>query len=181
LTGGRRSNGEGEAHVEDKGDRAEAIEKLNQMIKSVRIAMLTTVEPDGSLRSRPMAAQEMEPDDADLWFFTQQDAPKVGEVEHDRHVNVTFSDHDEQKWISLTGKVQIVRDRAKVEELWKPFLKTWFPRGKEDPALTLLKVKVDKVEYWDEKSSPIAVAFGFGKALVTGERSQAGVGKKVEM
>ncbi|MES1211642.1 MAG: pyridoxamine 5'-phosphate oxidase family protein, partial [Acidobacteriota bacterium] len=38
----------------------EAIEQLYAKIKGIRIAMLTTVDEDGSLRSRPMATQETE-------------------------------------------------------------------------------------------------------------------------
>ncbi len=166
--------------MEDRGERDEAIEKLNKLIKKVRFAMLTTVEEDGSLRSRPMAAHELDPD-GNLWFFTQLNVPKVHEVRHDQHVNVTFSDEEEYRWFSLSGRAEIVRDRARIEELWKPFLKTWFPNGKDDPELALLKVNVDRAEYWDEKSSPISVLMGFGKAVLTGERSQAGIGHKVDL
>lgn len=163
-----------------QGDRDELVKKLNKVINAIRIGMFTTVDEDGSLRSRPMAAQSLE-GDADLWFFTQEDAPKVDEVRHDQHVNVTFSDTGENRWISLTGRTEIIKDRALIEDLWKPFLKTWFPGGKEDPSLTILKVNVERAEYWDESTSPIALAFGFAKAAITGKRSQAGVGQKVQL
>jgi len=40
-------------------------------------------------------------------------------------------------------------NRDKVRELWRGALKEWFPEGKKDPGLALLKVTIDKAEYWD--------------------------------
>ena len=47
----------------------EAIQKLAKMIEDIDFAMLTTVQPDGTLRSRPMSTQRAE-FDGTLWFFT---------------------------------------------------------------------------------------------------------------
>jgi general stress protein 26 len=52
----------------------EARAKLGELIKGIRVAQLTTVEDDGSLRSRPMGTQDIE-FDGTLWFFTQIQAP----------------------------------------------------------------------------------------------------------
>lgn len=166
--------------MDHQGSREELIEKLKDLVKDVRIAMFTTVEADGSLRSRPMAAQMAE-EDADLWFFTNDEAPKVDEVQRERHVNVAFSDNGDKTWMSLSGIAELVEDRRQMEALWTPFLKTWFPKGLDDPDLGLLKVRVYKAEYWDESASPIRLAAGFVKSVVTGERSQAGEGKTVEL
>ena len=32
----------------------------------------------------------------------------------------------------------------KIEELWKPIYKTFFPKGLEDPELALMKISVEK-------------------------------------
>ncbi len=50
--------------------------KLASMIRAIKVAMLTTVNPDGSLRSRPMATQEA-PFDGTLWFFTRESSSTV--------------------------------------------------------------------------------------------------------
>ena len=42
--------------------------KLAELLKKFRIAVLTTVDSDGTLISRPMAVQEAE-FDGDLWFL----------------------------------------------------------------------------------------------------------------
>lgn len=143
--------------------------KLHDLIKDIRFAMLTTVEEDGTLRSRPMATQEFE-FDGDLWFFTAAHAPKVDEVQHNQHVNVSYAEPKDQKYVSVSGTAQLVRDRAKIEELWNPLFKAWFPQGLDDPELALLKVSVEKAEYWDSPSSKVVRLVGFAKALLTGKQ-----------
>lgn len=146
--------------------RDEAIEELREKIEGIEIAMLTTEEADGTLRSRPMATQQVE-FDGDLWFFTYADAPKVDEIEQERHVNVGYAAPDKQFYASVSGTATVVRDRAKIEELWNPIYKVWFKEGKDDPNLALLKVTATRAEYWDYAANRIARAIDFARALVT--------------
>jgi general stress protein 26 len=156
----------------DKSD----VEKIRGLIKGIRVAMLTTVDEDGALRSRPMATQQTE-FDGDLWFFTGASSPKVGEIDKDRQVNVSYAAPDDNTYVSLSGTARLVRDKAKAEELWNPFLKAWFPKGLEDPELALLRVEVEKAEYWDSPSGKMVQLAGFVKAIVTGHRYEAGKGE----
>ena len=154
--------------------------KLRDLIKDIRFAMLTTLEEDGTLKSRPMATQEVE-FDGDLWFFTYGAAPKVDEIEHNQHVNVSYSEPKDQKYVSVSGTAQLVRDRQKIEELWNPLFKAWFPKGLDEPDLALLKVSVDKAEYWDSPSSTVVRLVGFAKAIITGEQiGNPGDNQKIE-
>ena len=163
--------------MEDK--RQESIEKLGGLIKGINIAMLTTVD-FGLLRSRPMATQEME-FDGDLWFMTSSDTHKTDEIEKDPRVNVSYSAPNTNTYVSVSGTAQIVNDREKIEELWNPAYKAWFPKGLDDPTICLLKVSVEQAEYWDSPSSTIVHIVGFVKALVTGERADGGDHGKVNL
>lgn len=156
------------ATIEKNVDHEEQIKKINDLIKGIRIAMLTTEEEDGSLRSRPMATQEEE-FDGTLWFFTYADSGKVFEVQHDKHVNLSYADPGANTYVSVSGTARLIRDQQKARELWKPALKAWFPGGSDDPNLALLKVDVDKSEYWDSPSNKIVIALGLVKALATGK------------
>src|SRR3954464_1882509 len=124
-------------------DRAtqQDVQKLAELIKDMKFAMLTTVEPDGSVRSRPMATQQA-PFDGTLWFFTEVNSGKVSEIQGERHVNVSYANDDSQTYVSVSGKASVVQDRAKAERLWSPSYKAWFPMGLDDPTLALLKIDV---------------------------------------
>lgn len=159
--------------------RQESIEKLKTLIGNVQVAMLTTIDW-GVLRSRPMQTQEFE-FDGDLWFFTSSETHKTDEIEKDRRVNVSYAAPDSNTYVSVSGTAEIVNDRAKIEELWNPIYKAWFPDELEDPNLVLLKVTVEQAEYWDSPSSTIVQIAGFVKALVTGERADGGEHEKISL
>jgi general stress protein 26 len=157
------------------------IEKVRDLIKGIRIAMLTTMDEDGSLRSRPMATQKTE-FDGEVWFFTEAGSAKTGEIAKDRRVNVSYADPDSQHYVSLSGTAQTLIDTAKAKELWSPAVKAWFPDGPDDPKLALLRVRVEKAEYWDSPSAKMVQLAGFVKALVTGERlDYAGEHEKLDL
>ena len=157
--------------------RQESIEKLKQLIEGIDFCMLTTVD-GGYFRSRPMSTQEFE-FDGNLWFFTSENTHKVAEIQQDDRVNVAYSKPEDSRFVSVSGRGRIVKDRAKIEELWNPVLKAWFPDGLEDPTLCLLRVSVEEAEYWDQPSGRIVQALGFVKALATGSEMDTGENEKI--
>ena len=161
--------------------RADALQKVREMVKDIDFCMLTTVDEDGDLHSRPMSVNgEIDPD-GDMWFFTNDSSHKVSEIEKLPKVNVSFANPDDQRYVSISGTAQLVRDRDKIEELWKPEFKMWFPEGKDDPQIALLRVSLEKAEYWDSPSSTIGYAISFVSSLVTGKEAEFGENKKIEL
>lgn len=158
--------------------RQESVEKLKSLIEGIDFCMLTTID-GGYLRSRPMSTQEFEYD-GDLWFFTSDNTHKVEEIAKDNRVNVSYSKPGNDTYVSVSGRTEIVKDRAKIEEYWTPVLKAWFPEGKDDPHLCLLKVSVEQAEYWDTPSGKIVQLIGFVRALATGQEADYGENKKIE-
>lgn len=160
-----------------QGKREESIEKLQDLIEGIDFCMLTTMD-GGHLRSRPMSTQQFE-FDGDLWFFTSDNTHKIDEIENDNRVNVSYSKPDDNVYVSVSGRAKVVKDRTKIEELWSPILKAWFPDGLDDPNLCLLKIPVEQAEYWDSPSSKIVQLYGFVKALATGQSADGGENKKI--
>ncbi|MBW4591953.1 MAG: pyridoxamine 5'-phosphate oxidase family protein [Brasilonema angustatum HA4187-MV1] len=165
----------------DSENRNEQIKKLRELIKDIDIGMLTTVDEDGSLRSRPMSINSEVELNGDLWFFTYASSHKVTEIEQQERVNVSFSDPQKQNYVSVSGSAQLVRDRNKLQQLWKPQLKAWFPKELDEPDIALLKVSVEKAEYWDAPSSFVAHTIGLVKAMTTGEKPNVGENEKVTL
>lgn len=161
-------------------NREDGIKKLRELVKSIDIAMLTTIAADGSLRSRPMGTQDID-FDGDLWFFTSDESGKADEVKSEHQVGVVYAEPKDNRFVSFSGKATLVKDRAKIEELWKPILKVWFPDGLDTPDLALLKINVEQAEYWDAPSNIMVTAISFVKALVTGTEAEMGENKKVNL
>lgn len=144
---------------------------LADLIDDIPTAMLTTVEPDGSLASRPMAPLEMDEQGA-IWFYTDLRSAKVEQL---RAANLAFVDASDGTYVSLSGHGEIVTDRAHIERLWTAFAKPWFPEGPDSPNLGLIKFVADAADYWDAPDSRMVRAFGVvasalaGKPIAMGE------------
>lgn len=164
----------------DQPTRTEAINKVRELINDVKFAMLTTLTADDELHSRPMATQQAE-FDGDLWFLTSRSSHKVDEMKQHQRVNVAYSDPGEDKYVSVAGRAEVIRDQAKINELWSPAYKAWFPKGKEDPDIALIRVRVESAEYWHAPEGRMVHILGFAKAALTGQRYQSGENAAVDL
>ncbi|HEV2527021.1 MAG TPA: pyridoxamine 5'-phosphate oxidase family protein [Thermomicrobiales bacterium] len=164
--------------MSDQPTHEEAVRKVAELLKDQRIGMLTTVDPDGTFTSRPMAMQEVE-FDGSLWFFAERTSRKVQQLAAHPQVNVAVSAAD--SWISLNGTASVVPDTGKKAELWNAAVDAWFPDGKSDPNIVLLRVDSDSAEYWDSPGGRIASLFSFAKAKATGKPYEGGENAKVDL
>jgi general stress protein 26 len=142
--------------------------------------MLTTVDETGHLHSRPMSSNGDIDPDGSLWFFTSASSHKVDEIAKLPRVSVSFADPDNQRYVSISGTAQLVRDRKKIDELWRPEFKMWFPNGKDDPDVALLRVSTEQAEYWDSPASTIGYVLNFVSSLVSGKEADLGENRKVQ-
>ena len=158
---------------------AATLEKLSGMIKHIQTAMLTS--EDGShLRARPMVAAQKD-FTGELYFYTHASAHKVAEVGAKERVGVTYADSHHQNYISLSGTAEVVREKAEIKAHWGEAMRTWFPKGVDDPDIAILKVHVDQAEYWDAPSSTMVHLYGYVKAVATGEPPHPGGNEKVKV
>jgi general stress protein 26 len=151
--------------------------KLNDLIKGIEMAMFTTIGTDGTLASRPMANQDVE-FDGDIWFFTLVNTHKVDDLKSNPNVNVSYS--NSKNFVSVTGRAELVLARSKIDEYWTDALKVWFPDGKDDPNLALIKIEAKRAEYWTSPNAVVS-AIEFVRAFVTNDEYQAGENEKIQL
>jgi len=153
---------------------AEGLKKIGELVRDIRITMMTTLGPDGSIDSRPMATQKTEEFDGVLWFLTRGESGKVHEIAHDSHVSLLYADPGDSKFIAIKGRASVSEDRAMIRKLWNPMYKAWFPSGEDDPAITILRVDVTEAEYWEASSSRLVRGAKYLAAAVTGGKVDVG-------
>jgi general stress protein 26 len=147
----------------------ESTAKLVELMGDMPIAMMTTQGPEG-LRSVPMARQDVEPD-AEMWFITARDTDHVRAIAAEPAVALTFSSRD--AWVAATGRAEVVDDLRKLRDLWNTFAEAWLPGGPEDPNAALIRVDVERAEYWDTPGGRIASLVSFAKTKLTGDTYDA--------
>lgn len=149
---------------------SESYDHLCHLLQEFNTAMLVTCSANGSLRGRPMAIADVEPD-GNVWLLTDRTSGKMDEIADDNHVNITMQ--SKSKFVSFSGRIFASDDPQKLNELWKESWKIWFPGGKDDPNLVLLRIEGDSGEYWDDSGlQGIRYLFEAGKSYLTGTRPQ---------
>ena len=159
---------------------ATELELLYEHINDIEIAMMTTRRSDGHLQSRAMATQRRA-SGADLWFVTAVGSPKLADLEHDPHVNLSYYKDRTREWVSVSGIASISRDRAKIRELYAPDWKMWFgSEGDErhgtpdDPRMVLIGVDVHAAMFLEVNKPQPIVLFELVKGWVTGQAAELG-------
>jgi len=91
----------------------------------------------------------------------------VIELETDPHVNVAMQ--SQSRFVSVSGHARISRERSLIDELWAESWKVWFPKGKDDPALSIVIVEPFEASYWDASGTTgLRYLFESAKAYLKG-------------
>ena len=123
-------------------------------MQDIDFCMLSTREASGALSSRPMSNNGDVEYDGDSWFFSYEDTRKIRAIEADAHVSLSFTGSPSLLgrpgiFIAIEGEASLIRDRAVFERHWVKDLDMWFPQGIDTPGLVLVRVRAERIEYWD--------------------------------
>lgn len=128
-----------------------AIHKMKDLIKAAETCFFCTArDAGGRIDARPMSVLQVD-DNGNLWFMSAVDSHKNLELESNPAVTLFFQGSPHAEFLHLEGTASVSRDRAKIKELWKFVLKTWFTEGEDDPRISVIKVVPMTGYYWDNK------------------------------
>ncbi|MEP9377093.1 pyridoxamine 5'-phosphate oxidase family protein [Aquabacter sp. CN5-332] len=138
------------------------------------------IDMDGSrLRARPMAPVA-KPADGAVWFVTDVHAAKDEEIERNPQVCLAFMDEGDRFYLSVSGAAQLVRDTAKLKEIWSTAMEAYFPAGPDDPNALLLKVTPEQAEVW-QGDGTLTTGFKMASAILGEKRADLGQNAKFRM
>lgn len=146
----------------------EDIKKVGEKISDIRSCLFVTRDGD-AMKARPMGTQEVA-FDGSVWFMTSKDSAKCAEIQKDAHVALMYAHGNGVTFASLSGMARLVVDKEKIRAFWNPFYKAWF-EGPDDPAITLIEVKVSRAEYWDNKAGKVGGLADIAIGAVTGKQN----------
>lgn len=147
----------------------EAIEKFRDLVNDVTICMFTTVGENDELTSRPMFTSSVD-EEGNVWFFTNEFSEKINELSKDNLVHLIYSHPVKNIYVDVRGTCSLIIDKKKMEELWDPALKNWFPEGMEDPKICLVKVATETAYFWNHSSSKMGLLFQMIRSITKGDQ-----------
>ncbi|NQX26762.1 pyridoxamine 5'-phosphate oxidase family protein [Microbacteriaceae bacterium VKM Ac-2854] len=151
------------------------IEQIARLVKSAKIGLFTTVNTDGQLVSRPLGVQGEF--DGELWFFSQDPSPKTDDIRANPSVNVAFE--SSKGYLSVAGSAEVVHNDAKIDEFWGAHAEAWFPEGREDPSVALIRVVAESVELWATEDPKPVVLLKVAAAAIRGGQPDIGENRTV--
>lgn len=155
-------------------DGEAAFNKIRELLKNFPIAFMITSTYAG-VTARPIGVVgDHDAFDGTLWFITDKRSRKVQAIEQGAHTALLFQNDKEGCYLHLTGRASVVEDRDRLEELYTTLQRTWFPKGLDDPDITLVRFDVEQANYWDSHDSYIRLAAAFAKSIVTGTPGKSG-------
>ena len=134
----------------------EIAEKFWKALKSDMTMMLGLADVEEG-HSQPMTAQL--DDDADvgpIWFFTAKDTDLVKALGQRHRAIAHFASKGHDLFASLHGELVLDNDRATIERLWNRFVAAWYPGGKDDPKLQLIRFNPDRAQIWLNENNLLA-------------------------
>lgn len=101
-----------------------------------------------------MTAQLDKDADHAIWFFTTKDhhLADMGAA------TATFAGKDHDIFARFQGMLVKETSRERLDEQWSNFVEAWFPDGKDDPKLLMLRMELGNAEIWDSDLGIITTA-----------------------
>jgi general stress protein 26 len=122
-----------------------------------------------------MATLRIAADDGTFWFFSHKDSQENQQIVANPAVQLIYALSNKSELLALEGTASVSHDQKKIDALWTPIAKVWFPDGKDDPRLTLITVPLNGGRYWDTQHGKMISLAKIAIGAVTGKPMDDGV------
>jgi len=158
-------------------NEAEIEAKFWKALKSDMTLMLglSGVEEE---HGQPMTAQlDGDGKSGPIWFFSAKDTHLVKALGQSHRATATFTSKGHDLFACVHGQLSVDNDRATVDRLWNRFVAAWYPGGKDDPNLQLIRLDPEHGHIWLNENS----VFAGIKVLLGGDPKKDYKGKTADV
>jgi len=161
-------------------DASEAKERLWKEIAKVRYGMLGLVGEKSGGHFQPMTAF-CEPETGQIWFFTRTETDLARAARGPADAMFVVQAKDQHFQACIGGRLEQQYDRARMDKYWNPIVAAWYPDGKDDPQLTMLRLQANDAQVWLSETSPVRFFWEIAKANVTHDEPNVGQSANVTL
>ena len=128
--------------------------EIAEKMRDIDFCVLSTRTASGAIAGRPMSNNREVDYDGDSWFFTCGDTGTVEDIANDPQVGISYQAKSGMLglrpfFVTIEGRAELIRDKGAFAEHWTKDLDRWFEQGIDTPGLTLVRVRADRLHYWD--------------------------------
>ena len=127
---------------------------IAEKMRDIDFTILSTRTEGGAIAGRPMSNNREVEFDGDAFFFTCDHTRTIADIERDPRVGLGFQGKAgalglRPFFLTVEGRAELIRDKARFEEHWTKGLDRWFEEGIDTPGLVLIKVHAERLHYWN--------------------------------
>lgn len=127
---------------------------ISEKMRDIDFAVLSTRTDGGAIAGRPMSNNRQVDYGGDSYFFTLDSTRAVEDIRREENVGLTYQAKSgmlnmKPFFITVEGRAELIQDKSRFEEHWTKDLDAWFEDGVDTPGLTLVKVRAQRLHYWD--------------------------------
>jgi general stress protein 26 len=105
--------------------------------------------------------------DGTIWFYLRKDNDLLKQAGDGHAAMACLMSKDHGFIACIGGDLAPHYDRDRIDRFWNPIASAWFPDGKDDPNLTLLRFDPTDAQVWVSQSNPVSFGFALAKAKLT--------------
>ncbi len=158
----------------------DAKDRLWREIEKVRYGMLGLIGARSGDHFQPMTAF-CEPETADIWFFTRDDTDLARACAGGADAAFVIKAKDQVFQASVRGRIERQDDRSRIDRYWGPVVAAWYPDGKDDRHLTLLRLSARDAQVWLSESNPLHFFWEIAKANVAKVEPEVGQSAPIDL
>ncbi|RAK56820.1 pyridoxamine 5'-phosphate oxidase family protein [Phenylobacterium deserti] len=147
----------------DVKDQAAVEDRLWKEIEDERTVMLGVVGADAQ-HFQPMTAF-VERETNDVWFFTYKDTDLAEAAQGGASAMMTFQQDKIQACVG--GRLSVQHDTERMNRYWNAHVAAWYPEGKDDPRLTMLRLNCEDAQVWITDAGPVKYGWEVTRANAT--------------
>lgn len=153
------------------------VQKLRELLGNFSSAMLITRSGGPNLRAVPMALAKVD-EDGTIWFVTGRESGKAHDIETNSAVEIVCM-KEFTEYLTIHAEAALSHDVDKIDELWDQRFRAWFPEGRTDPNLVLIRAQPVRAEFWDNSGlKGVQYKFREWRAAMTGTQPEVDEGRQ---
>ncbi len=152
-------------------------DQLWDELDDVNAAMLGV---DGSPHPMQPMSPQVDREGRTIWFFTRTDVDLVKEIKPGSTGTLCLVGKDHDYFATITGPLEVRRDEKVIDKYWSTMVEAWFKGGKDDPALTLIEMRVQDADVWASTSNVVKLGWEVAKATLS-EDETPDVGMQIHL
>lgn len=122
----------------------DAEKTIGNMIDKIGVSIISSVDEDGFPNTKAMLPPRKREGIKHIYFTTNTSSMRISQYTNNPKACIYFCDKRFFRGVMLKGIMEVLKDNASKEMIWRDGDEMYYPEGVEDPDYCVLKFTANK-------------------------------------